>query len=561
MSLPIPRHACPFGLLCWVLLCSGVSLPLPDVFAQGDLTARVPYRFRGSPSPTEAARQVDALIAEEVWQPPDGPRPFAQADDYVFLRRATFDVIGNPPTVREIRSYISDKSPAKRQQLIEHLLRDEWFGDNWGRYFRDVVLYRRVDERALIGRASFHDYLADSLNANKPWDEVARDLITAGGDVRTDGRTGLIMAQMGRPEETVAELSRVLLGVQIQCAQCHDHPFDRWEREQFHQLAAFFPRVAVRPTLGDNRSFVVYATDIPNRRRNQPANRFRGTLEHHMPDLEDPAAEGTLMQPTFFVTGDRLPIGVSDDERRMRLAELFTSPENPWFSRALVQRLWTELVGEGFYDAIDDIGPDRHCYAPRTLDYLAECFVASEYDVKWLVETILLTEAYGRKAVSRVDGAVPDYTANHPKRLRGDQLFNALRQALELPDTALAGAANANRGRGPRDYFERNFGFDPSTPVTEVNGSVPQALQLMNSPILARLMSGRRLSGRDERLPATANDGEWIQELYLRCLSRPATRGERQMALNYLQDAASRREGKEDLLWSLVNSAEFLHRS
>ncbi len=557
MLLPMTRLHPSRSLLFAMLLWSSVA---NLVLAQVERAADTPYRFRGSPSPVEAARQVDTLIAEEVWQRPGTPRPLAQADDYVFLRRATFDLIGNPPTAREIRGFISNKSPTKRRQLVERLLRDEWFGDNWGRYFRDVVLYRRADERALIARPSFHAYLADSLNANKSWDEIARDLIMAAGDVRTDGRTGLIMAQMGRPEETVAELSRVLLGVQIQCAQCHDHPFDRWQREQFHELAAFFPRVAVRPTLAENRSFLVYATDFPNRRRGEPANRFRGTLEHYMPDLEDPAAQGTLMEPTFFVTGDRLPIGATDDERRTQLAELFTSPDNPWFSRAIVQRLWTELVGEGFYDAIDDIGPDRQCHAPQTLDYLAESFVSSGYDVKWLMETIVLSDAYGRKSVSRVDGASPQYLANHPKQLRGDQLFNALRQALDLPDAVLNGSANANRGRRPRDYFEITFGFDPSTPAAEVSGSVPQALQLMNSPLLARLMSGRRLDGLSQLVRTTPDNNQVVQELYLRCLSRPATSREQKMALHDLQGGV-RLDCFEDLLWALVNSAEFRHRS
>ena len=221
----------------------------------------------------------------------------------------------------------------------------------------------------------------DQFNANTPWNEIATRLITARGNVQDNGSTGLIMAQGGRPEDTVAEISRIFIGIQIQCAQCHDHPTDRWTREQFHQLVAFFPRVAVRPMMRDNRSFAVVADDLPSRRRTNNNNRFRGTPEHYMPDLEDPQARGTLMQPVFFVTGQQLETGALDEARRGQLSRWLTSPENPWFARALVNRLWSELVGEGVYEPVDDIGPDRECSAPRTLDLLASQFAEQQYNI------------------------------------------------------------------------------------------------------------------------------------------------------------------------------------
>ncbi len=167
------------------------------------------------------------------------------------------------------------------------------------------------------------------------------------------------MAHLGNPEEVTAEVSRIFLGIQIQCAQCHDHRTDRWKREQFHELTAFFPRLAVkRSNNGDQRAFRVQGDDKAGGKR-APGAADNVTLEHHMPDLNDPQAEGKLMQPVFFATGQKLELGMSDAERRATLAKWLTAPEDVYFSQAFVNRLWAELVGRGFAEPVDDMGPDH----------------------------------------------------------------------------------------------------------------------------------------------------------------------------------------------------------
>ncbi len=513
--------------------------------------------------PSIVAKRLDELIEEEVWSslPADARKPAPPANDYVFLRRATLDVIGHPPTAGEITRFVLDPSEGKRAERIDQLLENEWYGDNWARYWRDVVMFRRIDDRARAAFESFREYLAEEFNANRSWATIATELITAEGDVRENGNTGIVMAQLGRPEETVAELSRVLLGVQIQCAQCHDHPFDHWEREQFHELAAFFPRVAARPNRSaDMRSFVVSGSDRQRRRPNKGGNRYQGTLEHYMPDLADPAAKGELMTPRFFLSGEALEEGATDRERREFLAQQFTSTSNPWFAKSLVNRIWTELVGSGFFDAVDDIGPDRICHAPRTLDYLSQSFEESGHDLKWLFATIMRTDAYGRE--SRTRPSLPELTllSNHPSRLRSDQLFNAITLALDLPKPATRGRRTAYGPRSPRNLFAASFGFDPSMPATEVQGSVPQALQMMNSRLVDGLISFRRKKGLSE-LARSGDDKEVVTELYLRCVSRPPTPSEMRTARRAVHRAGNRLEGLEDVLWALLNSSEFRYRS
>ena len=348
-----------------------------------------PSRSRGRTCAGEAARRIDRTLTQElpaesltasISPVPDvvsksGVGARSQVDDETYLRRVSFDLIGQLPTPEEVTLFVLDPAKDKREKLVDRLLADERFGENWARYWRDVVLYRRSDERALIATDSVTSYLTAELNKGTGWDEIARACISANGNLTEDGSTALIASQWGEVPETAAEVSRVFLGVQIQCAQCHDHPTDRWKRQQFHELAAFFARIAVRPIKvdGKRRGFEVTSTDEGFKDRPPAAQakikaKAKGKnrrFEHFMPDLENPTAEGTLMEPVFFLTGQKLPVGTSDEDRRKTLGDWITSAENPWFARAFVNRVWGELVGVGFYEPIDDLGPDRTCGAQR----------------------------------------------------------------------------------------------------------------------------------------------------------------------------------------------------
>jgi len=379
------------------------------------------------------------------------------------------------------------------------------------------------------------------------------------------------MAQQGQPEETVAEISRIFLGVQIQCAQCHDHPTDRWTREQFHELAAFFPRVASRIVLmPDRREISVVVNDAPRAFGFRgPMNiRRNGTPEHYMSDLQNPQSRGQQMQPVFFATGEKLPLGSRDAERRGTLAKWTTKKDNPYFAKAFVNRLWAELTGEGFYEPIDDIGPDRTCTAPKTLDYLAGQFADSGYEIKWLFQTIMATELYQLPSSSRRGPEDPPMQHNVAQRLRADQLFDNLLVALEaseprqmLPPGAAGLAGLYGRGRGPRQQFVAAFGYDPSERRDEVAHSIPQALAMMNSPLIGQALrgSGRTLLAR--LLGEIPDDKALTQELYLRVLGRQPSESELTTALRYAKTVGTRTEAFEDVLWGLVNSAEFLHRT
>ncbi len=513
-------------------------------------------------TPAAAAKQVDAKLAAEVHSGDVGARLATRTSDEVYLRRVYLDIVGEVPTTNDILAFSLDADSNKRAKVVNTLLADKAYGENWARYWRDVIMYRRTEQRSIIAANSMTEYLTDELNANAGWDKIARAFITATGDVQENGATGLIMAHGGQPEDTVAEASRVFMGIQIQCAQCHDHPYDRWKREQFHELAAFFPRVAVRPSgQGSDRTFLVTATDARfEQRRANNNNRFRGTPEHYMPDLNDPSARGKLMQPVFFATGQELKAGVRDAERRATLADWMTSRDNPWFAKAIVNRMWSELVGEGFYEPVDDIGPDRDCSAPETLAYLSTEFVNNGHDLKWLMRTITATEAYQRDSLSRRNIDETPFLANCPQRLRADQLYSQLIAVLEVPERGGARRGPYGAAGGPRVAFNQLFGYDPSERRDEIKGSIPQALALMNSPLINGAISARPGTMLGRLMSEVEDNDDLVVEVYLRTLARQPSEDELNICLAHVKEVGNRGEAFEDILWSLINSTEFAHR-
>jgi hypothetical protein len=540
----------------------------------------------------QTAKQVDKLLAKEFF---GGAAPAAAAvapvaNDEIFIRRVTLDLIGEQPTPAQVTAFVLDPSAQKRAALVKRLLADKHYGQNWGRYWRDVIMYRRSNDRAMLLVNTLVNYLTTQFNNNTPWDEVARQFITATGPAYEDGSTALIMAHLANPEDVTAEVSRIFLGIQIQCAQCHDHKSDRWKRDQFHELAAFFPRVAVRRVPGDEKQSFMVVGDDKGLGKRAPGVMENSTTEHYMSDLNDPHAKGTLMTPVFFATGQKLELGTPDAERRATLARWLTSPQDTYFAEAFVNRLWSELVGRGFMEPVDDMGPDHKTTAPETLKYLAQQFTASHYDVKWLFRTIMATDAYQRQVRSRSELVEEPFAASCPQRLRADQVFNSLVNVLGMDEANMgqrgygqggngpaAGAkgakeaadskANPNNkkkaqlaGAGPRGQSLLTFGYDPSARRDEIAGSIPQALWMMNSPLVekgAKAYPGSTLATLLER----EKDDEMVAtELYLRCLAREPKESELKICQVYVRSMGSRSEAFEDILWSLVNSTEFLYR-
>jgi len=493
----------------------------------------------------------------------DAPPP-AVCDDVTFLRRVSLDLIGRQPGPAEIDAFLADESPTKRAAVVDRLLADPGWAATWASYFRDVILYRRSDERALAMGPSLESFFAAHLRREADWAAIATDVITAVGVPSQRGETAIIVAHMGETADIAAEVSRVFIGIQIQCAQCHDHFTDRWKRPQFHEFAAFFPRIAIERGDGDGIDrFEVVSFDrsTAKPRGKKPANPRRGDLEHEMPHADDPSLPGTVMEPRFFLTGHGVPLGTPDRERRRAAARMIASADNPFFARAIVNRVWTELVGDGFYDAIDDIGPDREPRSAALLDDLTRRFVAEGHDLRSLFRAITATSAYQSPAHSRADPGRPVGQASCPQRLRADQLFSELLAALAVEEPAAAMRGGKRQLGVPRAMFNRTFGYDPGLPRDEIVGSIPQALLMMNSQPLSRALDGQRrgtVLGR--LLDEEPDDRALADQLHLRTLARHATPEEIAVCIDHVRDSGDRAAAFADIFWALVNSAEFIHR-
>ena len=517
----------------------------------------------------ETPHEIDRRLSDEVFAKANDATLAPKTDDETFLRRVYLDTVGENPTPGEITLFVLDPSPNKRERTIDRLLADSRYGTNWARYWRDVIVARRSaaeQQIVTIIAGPLEAFLAERLNANSGWDNIARAFVEAEGTVSDRGETALFMLHMAQTSNVAAETSRIFLGIQIQCAECHDHPFDRWKRPQFHEFAAFFPRIGIqREKSVDGRPNMRIAS-FDNGPIARPANGQQGGREHFMPDLKQPTAQGKLMTPVFFATGQTLETGATDATRRGSLGQWMTAKNNPWFAKAFVNRVWAELVGEGFSEPVDDLGLDRASTAPETWDYLASDFADHGYDVKRLFRAVLTSAAYQRECrPKRLPNAAP-FTANVRQPLRADQLIDVVAGAIGVP---LSDGRSANRAaaggivinNGPRNQLVQLFGYDPSLRREEITSTIPQALMMMNSPMIHRPLDAGSNSWFGSLVSQTKKDDSVVLELYLRCLAREPNDDELAVCREHLRHAGSRLAGFEDVFWSLLNSEEIRFRN
>ena len=586
------------------------------------------------PDARMVAAEVDRLITGDLQKSQTEVAPRCSDED--FLRRVSLDIAGVLPTPQELTLFGLDPDPQKRSAIIDRLLSGDDYADHWARYWRDVIQSRATETRLQFtfrSFAKFESWMKAQLAANKPWDEITTTILTAVGDTSEECQTALILAQRGEPAEIAAETSRVFLGIQLQCANCHDHPNDSWKREQFHSLAAFFPRVRLQQSGqqmqqklelvsftpgatgqgrgelfrqltanpdafirrldrdGDKRisneearqgpnggGFAVRLFEIgtdTNKDGFLTADEIRkapfpqmmqpgqGAAEYHMPDLQHPQTEGKKMDPTFFLGDLKAGSGLADLDRRQRLARYITSLENPWFAKAFVNRVWGQLVGEGFYMPIDDMGPERTANHAAALEALSLGFTASGYDVAWLFRAIANTETYQREIRSPEPGKSAAFASAAPVRLRADQLYKSLARVLGLKEEAPQGPMGPGMGMyRPNQPFlrfrvEQLFGFDPSTSPDELNGTIPQALFMMNSGLVNGLTRAGGQTRLGQILGKFKNDDDALAELYLVVYAREPSAKEAQLCRDYIAKVNNRQEAFEDIFWSLLNSTEF----
>lgn len=437
-------------------------------------------------------------------------------DDETFLRRVSLDLTGTIPDRAAIKAFVADKDPKKRDKLIDRLLATPEYGRKWGRYWRSVVFYESAAPRNSVNPQAFEDWLAGEFQKGTTWDLIVAQMLSAApqrvkerqaqdnGWEQDHGPNNFILACERKPEVIASQTARLFMGISIGCAECHDHPFDQWKRVQFHEMAAFFSQG-----------------------------------KYYMTDQYDPDQK-TEMQPVFLL-GEKPPEYLKGDHRRVAMAGyLMYNPDNYWFARAFVNRIWNELVGDGFY-SVDSLGPDKDVTHVLVVNRLASAFRQQGFDVRWLMKLITSTRAYQRE-LRTFDKDADLFTGVRPARLRPYEVADNLERLVGTSDPLRKAVDNA---------FDQN----PSVPQRDLEGTMQQALLLMNNQQLQGKLSGSALA---KDLAALKSDDDLIREAFLGTLARAPTPAETSRYKSHLQKASSRTEGIEDILWVLVNSAEFV---
>jgi len=486
------------------------------------------------------ADKLDALIESEL----AGMTLAENVSDEHFLRRVSLDLCGRPPSTEEYDAFMADNNADKRARAVDRLLAHEDFGRNWGNYWSDTMSARiQPPELTFLTYKPFKTWLAKELNAGKSWADIVTQIFTAQGVLEEKPETTYIAYHQGNPITLAGESARIFLGAQIGCAQCHDHPFDRWKQVEFHQTAAFFARAAVK---------------MPQNSSLKTALTSKDKGEHAMPDKLGTAHPVVL-------TGEALAQNAADAERRAAFAAWLTHAENPWFAKTYVNRIWSRMLGHGFVEPVDNLGLQAEQHFPEAHEALAEHFAATGYDIKDLFRVIIASETYQRQLPNSPEARKKLFAAARTAKLRGDEVYDSLAAATGLPDVAgeQRKATAAERFPPPpkstRDRVNEVFGFDPSLAPSDVSRTMPQALYLMNNEALRKQIDASPDSSTPlaKLLAEEKDNAKAVTQLYHRVLAREPSEAELRLVLKHIDGAESRAVGFEDLLWSLVNSTEF----
>ncbi len=507
------------------------------------------------------ANLIDELVLAQLSRLRLAPSP--ACDDATFLRRAYLDTIGRLPTPEEVRHYLADTSPLKRERLIDLLLARPEFVDYWSYKWADIFLVTGSALRPAAVKA-YASWIRDRVAENKPWDELVGDVVTASGSSVENGATNFFAVHQD-PETMAENTSQAFLSLSIGCAKCHNHPLEKWTNDQYYAFANLFARVRAKGWGGDARN----------------GDGLRTLYVEPRGDLLQPRTGRPL--PPAPLDGDPLDAESSDD-RREALAAWLTSPDNPYFTRAIVNRVWANFFGIGLVNPIDDLRATNPASNEQLLTALADFTVDHDYDLKALMRLMLLSETYrrGSQVLPENAGDRLWFARAYPTRLMAEVLSDAISDVTDVRDAYTEIALNDGSTQkvdaysadtraleltdsAVKNYFLETFGRNDREITCECERSnqpsLVQVLHLSNGSTLNDKLSSKE--GYLTQFLATDPSNEVIiDDAWLRVLSRFPTSEERSAFLETLQATASeeKRAVVEDLYWSLLTSREFLFR-
>lgn len=477
--------------------------------------------------------------------------PSDLCSDQEFLRRAYLDCCGVLPTPKETTEYLDSKDPAKRAKLVETLLARPEFTDFWTLKWADILRSNRKTIQ-VKGIHSFHHWIHDQIANGIGMDQMVRDLITSRGSASANPAANYY--RIARDSQSLAETTaQLFLGFRMQCAKCHNHPFERWTQDDYYSLAAFFARVKVKKDNVDVGADPKTASG-------------EIVFEDRAGEVSQPRS-GKVMAPKF--PGGPTPTLAPGADRRTALADWLTSVDNPFFAKSVVNRVWFHLMGRGIVDPVDDFRESNPSANDELLVALAGDFIKSKYDLRHLVKTIMNSRTYQLSAQPNPENQDDTKYFSHAgaRLLTAEQLLDAICAITEVPEK-FPGLPLGTRATQLPDteinhLFLKTFG-QPARELAcecerESDSNLAQALQLINGPTINEKI--RNTSNRISRLlKENKPEKEMLAELYLSTLNRLPSEEDSKVAAAHLAKASEKRLAWEDLQWALINSKEFLFR-
>jgi len=472
--------------------------------------------------------------------------PSALTTDSEFVRRVYLDTIGLLPTLEESARFLESKDPEKRARLIDELMARPEFAEVWATRFSDVLRVGLYDQRSKGGRLMY-SWLRKAMMEDKPYNEFATELITASGNLYFNPASNFYyITEFSEPENIATNVSQVFLGVRIECARCHNHPWEKWTQEDFWGFAAFFGRMGVKDTYENDESEITL----------KPAGEVISpkTKKRADPKFLDGATESEGL----------------DEDIRIKLAKWITAPDNPWFARAIVNRVFKHYMSRGLVEPLDDFRVTNPPSNEALLNALAKDFVANGYRLKHTIRLILNSRTYQLSSVPNATNGKDtlNYSHYYPRRLLAEELIDSMTEVTALPERFpgyMLGTRAMTIPQGAPTYFLQTFGrLKAREVICERDNSpdVAQAMHLISGQTIQNQITGKGGTLDHWLSDASLSDGEIMRRLFLATLVHPPT--EREVALVSASIQAggggpeARRQAFEDALWTIFNSKAFI---
>jgi hypothetical protein len=486
--------------------------------------------------------------------------PSGLASDDVFARRAYLDLLGMVPSAEEAREFVTDKRVDKRARLVDRLLARQEFADFWALKWADVLKVegRTLDEK---GMAAFHGWLRDNIAKNRPVDVMVRDMLASRGSTYEEAPSNFYRANR-TPSDRAIAAAQVFLGTRLQCAECHNHPFDRWTQDDYYNWSAVFQQVDYKV--------------LENKRRDtNDQHEFIGEqIVFLNPKLEvSNPRTGEKAKPRFL--GAEMPVLAAGQDELQAVSVWLTGDKNPLFAKSQINRIWYHLMGRGLVDPVDDFRLTNPASHPKLLEDLTQDFVRSGFDLRHMIRTIMLSRTYQLDSVPNATNAKDEMNYSHtlPRRLSAEQLYDSLHLALRVRSGLSKTGERAGQIAGPKggrgspdpmssEAFLVQFGRPRRELSCECeragDTTIGQIFQFISGPVVGRALGDKY--NRLKSLSSNEDAGAVVRDLYWALLTRAPKADEAKVIESLLVSAQDRRATLEDIAWSLINAKEFVLR-